>query len=112
MIHYDAIMVVNYIETSVRTALAIFCKLKPESMVKNIKIIAVIFGRERGLYYYTGNKVQFTTYPGHALFRGQMIKKVRFRFFSTPTGLLDDYSYTNAIATPCSLHLHVPYFLC
>ena len=87
MIHYDAIMVVNYIETSVRTALAIFCKLKPESMVKNIKIIAVIFGRERGLYYYTGNKVQFTTYPGHALFRGQMIKKVRFRFFSTPTGL-------------------------
>jgi hypothetical protein len=66
---------VNYIETSVRTALAIFCKLKPASMVKNIKIIAVIFGRERGLYYYTGNKVQFTTYPGHHLFRGQMIKK-------------------------------------
>jgi hypothetical protein len=66
---------VNYIETSVRSALSIFCKLKPEAIVRNIKILAVIFGRDRELCYYYGNKKQFQHYPGHLAFRSQMIRK-------------------------------------
>ena len=41
-------------------ALHIFLKLSPEQMNRNANVLSDIFGRQADLYFYTGNKVNWS----------------------------------------------------